>query len=119
MSAPPDSDRPDDDLPPLPEPMLGSDEDGAPDFGLPGDLTDELAGERPSFLGSLETRDEPSLGPADDEPLPTHNLPPQLAPAHASLAPDADAPPAFPPAAPTRPPVEAPPRTAPHTRTHG
>src|SRR4051794_39358839 len=84
MSEPHDSPKPDadDDLPPLPEPLLGSDEDGAPDFGL----ADEPAGERPSFLGSLETRDEPSLGAAYDEPLPTDDLPPELAAADVSFA---------------------------------
>src|SRR5260221_3176183 len=102
MSERPDSDKPDDDLPPLPEPMLGSDEDGAPDFGLPGDLTDELAGERPSFLGSLETRDQPSLGPAYDQPLPTDKLPPQLSAADPSFALAHDAAPAFAAAAATR-----------------
>ena len=119
MSERPDSDKPDDDLPPLPEPMLGSDEDGAPDFGL----ADEPAGERPSFLGSLETRDEPSLGPAFDEPLPPEslpidNLPPELAAADASFAADDDAP-AFAAPAETGTDVETLPGTAPITETRG
>jgi flagellar assembly protein FliH len=105
-SAKPDADEParaDDALPPfdaeltlgadgpgmvLPEPVLGQDEDGAPDFGL----ADEAPAERSPFLANLQARAETD----DDAPAALDDLPPELAAADMSFdAADADELPAF------------------------
>jgi flagellar assembly protein FliH len=49
----------------LPEPVLGADEDGAPDFTAP-----DSAGERPPFLGGAHEADDMADTSADDLPAP-------------------------------------------------
>jgi flagellar assembly protein FliH len=83
MSEPHDSAKPDaDDAPlgPLPEPVLGSDEDGAPDFGEP-----DAGPTRPPFLSGLDAdADAPETALA--EPGPGTALAAPTAPANGEAA---------------------------------